>query len=298
MEFKSGMLGCCVIMLMLGAAIFGTILLSADTNTYDVTKYRFETEVTGLFPVDNSPEYMDYDLSKNYTGYYTPDTIVNGVKYWGGANFTPSITVNNYSIKYHPDNSNTTTATIDYSTNVDNMTDSIATYTGITWYNHNFDGNFNNASQSKTKSLSSFLTVLNLTGYEVIEVKSDIADGLHNCLFFGTANDFGTGRPGQQSQINAACYVENSYYTSYSNDPMYHIACHSCKIDNITQTATFYYDDSTMNASYVRAVPLDDAVVSFTTINAQITFDVVEYDINQIDYMDISKGVTITGVTE
>lgn len=295
MRFDNGMIGFLIVVLAVGGAIFGTILLSSEESTYDVTKYRYETEVTGLFPVDTSPEYYDYDLSKNYTGYFINDTVINGVNYWGGADFTPSITVNNYPIKYHPDNSNTTTATIDHSTNVANMTDSIATYTGITWYNHDFDGNFNNAAQSKTKSLSSFLTVLNLTGYDVIEVKSNIADGLHKCLFFGTVNDFGTDRPGQQSQTNAACYVENSYYTSYSNDPMYHIACHSCKIDNITHTATFYYDDSTRNTSFVRAVPLDDAVVSFTTINAQITFNVLEYDINQIDYMDISKGVTVTG---
>ena len=295
MRFDNGMIGFLIVVLAVGGAIFGTILLSSEESTYDVTKYRYETEVTGLFPVDTSPEYYDYDLSKNYTGYFINDTVINGVNYWGGANFTPSITVNNYPIKYHPDNSNTTTATIDHSTNVGNMTDSIATFTGITWYNHDFDGNFNGAAQPKTKSLSSFLTVLNLTGYDVIEVKSNIADGVHNCLFFGTVNDFGTDRPGQQSQIYAACYVENSYYTSYSNDPMYHIACHSCKIDNITHTATFYYDDSTRNTSYVRSVPIDDAVVSFTTINAQITFNVLEYDINQIDYMDISKGVTVTG---
>ena len=49
-------------------------------------------------------------------------------------------------------------------------------------------------------------------------------------------------------------------------------------------------------------MPINDAVVSFSTVGLSspyngITISVSEYDVNQIDYMDISKGVTVTGVT-
>ena len=303
MRFDNGMIGFLIVVLAVGGAIFGTILLSSEESTYDVTKYRYETEVTGLFPVDTSPEYYDYDLSKNYTGYFTDSTVINGVNYWGGATFTQSTTVNNYPIRYHPDNNNTTTAVINL-TNVGNMTNSSLSdsYTGISWYNNDYGGTYSITSQSYTKTLSSVLTELNLTGYDVIELKTDISDGMYETVFFGTVGDFGNDRPGHQSQIKAACYVEYSHYQTYPQGDIYNIACHSCKVDNVTHTATFYYNDTTNNTAYVRAVPINDAVVSFSTVglyspNNGITISVSEYDVNQIDYMDISKGVTVTGVT-
>ena len=120
MKFESGMVGCLIVVLAIGGSIFGTILLSADESTYEVTKYDFKTEVTGLFDTDTSPEFFDYDLAKNYTGYYTQESTINGVRYWGGATFTPT-GVNNYPVTYEPVRSETSTVTIN-STNVESMT--------------------------------------------------------------------------------------------------------------------------------------------------------------------------------
>ena len=302
MEFKNGMLGCLVIMLMMGCAVFGTILISGDESTYDVTKYRYETEVTGLFPVDSSPEYLDYDLSGNYTGYYTPDTIVGNVNYWGGATYDPSNNVNNYPVRYAPSNSVTGTATIT-STNAANMANSslVNGYTGITYYKKTYDGGYSYVTQSYTKTLTSVLSELGLTGYDNIEITSPVLSyPPTNQLFFGTTDDFGNNRPGNQSQIFAACYVEQEYYQSYPQNNIYSIACHSCKIDRITETVKLYYNNTTDNSAFVKTIPLNDALVSFSTINLTpstgITFNTYEYNNSTIAYMNISKGVTVTGV--
>lgn len=310
MEFKSGMLGCCIIMLMLGASIFGTILISADANTYDVTKYRFETEVTGLFPVDNSPEFMDYDLSRNYTGYYITESVINGEKYWGGATFT-STGVNNYPIKYEPEESESSSKTITLEltnsmTNAVNQVSGTQMNTGVTYYKKNYTNTspvFSSAFASYSKTLSSFITTMGLSGYDVIEIKSIYQtnyDAPHQkLLFFGLSSDFHTGAPGQG--IISAEYVEYEYYRTYpQEDNRYTIACHSCKIDVATNTVTYYYNDTVSGSAYVKTVNLNDAVVTFyypvtTGDPTNIPFNYSRYNVNRIDYMDISQGVRVTG---
>lgn len=100
MQFKSGMLGACIVVL----ALFGTILsgffLGVEPATREVTKYDYITDVTGLFDVTQSPEYVEYSPSSNYVGYTPPLTV----------DYSPSSTVNSYRYIV----ANGTTATSSY----------------------------------------------------------------------------------------------------------------------------------------------------------------------------------------
>lgn len=311
MKFESGMAGFLIVVLAIGGSIFGTILMSAEETTYDVTKYKFETEITGLFDSDTSPEFFEYDLSRNYTGYYTNESVINGVRYWGGATFTPT-GVNNYPIKYEPEESESSSKTITLEltnsmTNAVNQVSGTQMNTGVTYYNKEYTTTspvFTSAFASYSKTLSSFIATMGLSGYDVIEIKSiyqtDYSYPYQKLLFFGLSNDFHTGAPGQG--IIGAEYVEYEYYQTYpQDDSRYTIACHSCRIDVATSTVTYYYNDSVSGGAYVKTVNLNDAVVTFfypmTTENQNIPFNYSRYNVGRIDYMDISQGVTVTGVT-
>lgn len=315
MEFKSGMLGCCIIVLMLGASVFGTILLSTDTNTHDVTKYKFETEITGLFPVDNSPEFMDYDLARNYTGYYTINSVINGVKYWDGATFTPT-GVNNYPIRYEPTNSETITKTINLTNNASMENADVPLNpqnSQFDYYNKQYSvptrpsmGTF-----AYSKTLTSVIDALGLGGYDVIEIIGDVPSlntPNEKLLFFGTADQF--NHPvDNSSTMREAYYVEYGFYSTYPQDEGYNVACHSCRIDMATRMVNYYYNDVVSSSTFQRSVRLDDAVLSYSMVGLSdvydngvlvqtggITFTVKQYDVAVIDYMNINEGVTVTGV--
>lgn len=297
MEFKNGMLGCLVVLLMMGGAIFGTTLLSANETTETVTKYRFETDITGLFPVDSTPEYYEYDLSRNYTGYYTSETQINGVNYYGGATFTRT-GVNNYSVKMAPDEIITSDETItpQIDSNLDNFSSS--TYTGINYYDATYGNIYSFTTQSYTRTLESLVRELVLDDYDVIEIRTDddISDKYH-WSFFGSKDQF------SNTTIPNVNYVNKTYFDSYPSDSGYYVACHSVKIDMATQTASYYYDDTISGNSYVSQGTLSDAVISYSTIPfydtpTGIPLSITAYDTSVVQYMDISQGVMVTGVTE
>ncbi len=95
---KGGMFGACIISVVLFVAIVGTVALDVQQETETVTKYKYITDTTGLFDYDKSPQYIDYDLVKNYTGYYTQDSQ----PYWGGVDYETEETVNRYVLNLTP----------------------------------------------------------------------------------------------------------------------------------------------------------------------------------------------------
>lgn len=308
MRFESGMIGCLIVVLAIGGAVFGNVLLSADTHTETVTKYDFKTEVTGLFDTDTSPQFFDYDISKNYTGYYTVDSIVNGIYYWGGAEYTPS-SVNNYPITEMPVSNEMMQEriTLAISESMDNTDPPGAgnRYTGVTYYDKPYGEHFTSSSQTYSKTLTSFIREYNLNGYDVIEITplaSDYAeyDSTYenaNMLFFGTTADYNTTGQSYPKMY----YVEYDQYNTYPQDADFKIACHSCKIDTVSQKVSFYYGDRVGSSTYVYTVSLSNAVITFKTYplyspDNGIEFKVTQYDVIDQKYMDTSQGVKITGV--
>lgn len=105
MKFKSGMLGVCVVVLAMLGTVLGGFILGIDSNTREVTRYDYVTDVTGLFDISEAPEYVAYNPSSNLVGYtantvnYVPSSTVNSYRYVAqeGTVTTSSYTINNSS---------------------------------------------------------------------------------------------------------------------------------------------------------------------------------------------------------
>lgn len=70
-DFKNGMLGVVVVAVAIGAALFASYFAGIESVEHDVVKYNELADVTGLFDTETSPQYVEYDPSSNYTGYYS-----------------------------------------------------------------------------------------------------------------------------------------------------------------------------------------------------------------------------------
>jgi len=98
MSFKNGYLGVLVLIIALVATICGSWVLSMDVTEKETTQYNYLTELTGLFSTEQAPQYIEYNPSTNYTGYYKdPET-----QYFDGANYTPAEQRNQYRLKLAP----------------------------------------------------------------------------------------------------------------------------------------------------------------------------------------------------
>lgn len=86
MRFKSGMLGVCIVVIALLGTVASGFLLNVEKDQREVTKFDYITDVTGLFDIQDTPEYVDYNPNANYVG-YTPSSAID---------FTPTSKVNNY----------------------------------------------------------------------------------------------------------------------------------------------------------------------------------------------------------
>lgn len=302
MKFESGMLGFLIIVLAVGGAIAGTIMLSAEEQTQEVTKYNLVADVTGLFDTDESPQYFDYDLSKNYTGYYTIDTVIDGVNYWGGADFTPT-GVNNYPIKYEPRVSDSDTVNLtDYNSELV-MSDPPGSGTqdsdcGISYYGRNYGAPGPNTGYiyCRYATIESVIEALDLDGYEMVTFKSPTTT-FQNGIFFGNTSqiiDF------NNLGAKTVRYVQKDVYESYANLNDYYMACYSCTVNVTTGQVDFFFSNTALNDSYVYSASMSDCFIAYMTIvDPSNENDIVSYtafDVENIDYMDITRGVTVTGV--
>lgn len=114
MEFKQGMLGVVIVSLALVGALFGNYLAGVEASQYEVTKYSYLADVSGLFDYDQSPQYITYDPSSNYTGYYSEESYSAAMdKYYfaeDDVSYTPNtdgrdppnIRPNNYKLPLAP----------------------------------------------------------------------------------------------------------------------------------------------------------------------------------------------------
>lgn len=102
MQFRNGMLGVAVIAVALAAALLGSWVMSMDVNEIEVTKYNALADVTPLFGSEPAPEYIEYNPTSNYTGYYTSDTVVGETTYFGGVDYKSSDKANNFKLNLKP----------------------------------------------------------------------------------------------------------------------------------------------------------------------------------------------------
>lgn len=315
MRFESGMAGFLIVVLAVSGAIFGTIILNSSETTQEVTKYDFKTEVTGLFPVDTSPEFYDYDLARNYTGYFTLETQINGVNYFGGATFRET-GVNNYPVRSAPSDSTTSTITITGLSQSNppsdkRMTTLVYGQSGIAVDSAGTMGNLvvNWSQETKSSTLQSLIQANDLDDYDKITITPTSSSAADRILFAST-DDFVLTDGGANSYYWRD-YVEYDSREIYTQSRWAGItmptlvACLSCTIDTVTQTANFYYSETPSTQTFVKAVGLDKAVILYDSTNTQTavvglsdTVDMEGLDYPDVQYMDISQGVKVTGVTE
>lgn len=91
-RYGLGMAGCMIVVVALLGSILAGFCLDVSKQTRPVTDYDYVTDVTGLFTIDQSPDYIQYAPSTNYTGY----TDITSMQY------SISATPNNYRIVLDP----------------------------------------------------------------------------------------------------------------------------------------------------------------------------------------------------
>ena len=283
----------------IGGGIAGTFLLSGEETSYEVTRYNLLADATGLFDTDESPQYFDYDLSKNYTGYYTGNTVINGVPYWGGATYNQT-GVNNYPVWSIPSNDTSGTFQLGvYSSSFtnsdppDNHTMVLSYYYQQTVPDHSTSG-----FAGSSVTVQSVITALGLDTYDIITLSSQEDSNPANfskMVFFGSTDDY------YGTYDNYVNYVAYQYYNNYPSDGNYSIVSFSCKVNLITNTVDLFYGKGATQNTYVRSIDLDKATVIYADwghydSHQNEIIDVTANSNPTVTYMDISRGVTVTGV--
>lgn len=99
---RSGKMGVVVIMIAIVATLGVSWVMSMDVTETDVTKYRPLADISGEFQTGQTPQFVEYNPSTNYTGYYTDNSIINETRYFDGVEFTPSERANNFRVQERP----------------------------------------------------------------------------------------------------------------------------------------------------------------------------------------------------
>lgn len=88
------MAGVCVTVLAIMGMILCGYALSVQESERITTGYEYVTDISGLFDYSQDPQYVPYNPSANWTGFYTSDSDVTD-----GINYTTSSAANNYPIR-------------------------------------------------------------------------------------------------------------------------------------------------------------------------------------------------------
>ena len=99
---KAGKVGILVIMISLAGMLGIGWFMSMDVVMTEKTVYNELTDITPLFGSEQAPEFTDYTPSTNYTGYYTDDSTIDGVKYFAGVDYDTSARANIYRLNLAP----------------------------------------------------------------------------------------------------------------------------------------------------------------------------------------------------
>lgn len=113
MELRDGMLGVVIIAVALSVALFGSYLAGVTSYETEVINYKWLADVSGEFDYDQSPQYIDFDPSSNYTGYYSTESkkpYEEGYYFAEGqVDYTPytdtygNVIANNYKLDLAPE---------------------------------------------------------------------------------------------------------------------------------------------------------------------------------------------------
>lgn len=93
MRFDNGMLGLCISVLAIIGMVMSGFFLSVQESERVVTGYDYITDVSGLFEYSQDPQYVPYNPSENWSGFYTSDPGITA-----GISYTAQQVANSYPI--------------------------------------------------------------------------------------------------------------------------------------------------------------------------------------------------------
>lgn len=309
---KAGKVGVLVLMVSLMGMLGVSWVMSMDVVMTEKTTYTEVTEITPLFGSQQMPQYTDYSPSTNYTGYWTDATVLNGTKYFGGVDYTPSPRANNYSIWELGD--------VGLDTTID-----LADYTGtypftdpdtriIYAYVDPLTG-FNQAHSNTSAtiySLSSYITALNLdSDINNVAITStvdidpdDIVHGAQadvDWILFSVTSQWR-----YQSSVNTMAVGTPEWFTKNNIQPGYYnelngmtytLPAISATYDKTTNLVTLFADKDCQER--LGSYDLSDVVISFggsgsgnVYFNMGDTADILAITLDR-NYLDPSKGVEL-----
>lgn len=313
-DFRNGMLGVVVVAVAIGAALFASYFAGIESVEHDVVKYNELADVTGLFDTETSPQYVDYDPSSNYTGYYSEESYSDiDNKYYFAEDqvyFTPNQDaqgnprVNNYRIDLKPTFGETRTVDIDTITDshgdplpVTEKTYRLTYIAGEGIENAYWRGHATLLSEIvDNMTYSDETTQLNFTtngvdwegDHSSARINLDTILVVPSSWLTYEANGLVWG-----AIVNPSIDPSTISITGGANSPV-----QSMTVDLITKTAKLYYADDYSN--YINTFPLDNILVFYgddpysqlhTRLNlGDFTFQEI---VTHRQYLDPNHGVSL-----
>ena len=291
---------------MVFCAIVATVALDVQEETVEVTTYEYVTTTTSLFDYDQSPQYIEYDLAKNYTGYYTADSQ----PYWDGtgqkgSGYYTTSTVNRYILNLAPGDASSTTENM--------VSDSLAKeyeHTNIHFYGpdgidshsamdmgnpvENFAINLGNIL------LSDFITQYSLTDYNKITL-TPVDDAISHRLLFISTDDLFYDSPWYFQAYTYADTIDEYDQFAYGGvvrdttvGPL------SCVYNLTTGIVSVYSSPTPTPSTFIRDIPVAKLLIvyggesapAYTTFGSSIHIEAET--LPATEYLDITKGVIIS----
>lgn len=300
---KGGVFGGLVVALVISASIGATYLMNVETHQETAIEYDYITNISSLFDYDKNPQYYEYDLSKNYTGYYTALTD----PYWGGVEYTQSTRINNYRLNLEPES--TTTITTDLSTDY-----GAGVYTngqvmvfgddGVVITAGNNPNNIykweNNSTGVSSVLLSTLMTDQSLTD-DIVTFIQTTSDVENRVLITSTDNII---HEGSWDVGGFVSYDKKNDWTEWYYGGSWHpmaVATWSAVYDKLTEQVDLYYSLDASEGTFYASIPLSKCVVIFGGTNASAYYPlgtdlVITSEVRPpVQYLDINKGVRVIG---
>lgn len=237
-DFRNGMLGVVIVALALGGAIFGAYFAGIESVEHEVVKYNELADVTGLFDTDKSPQYIDFDPSTNYVGYYSEESYSEEMgKYYFAEDQVGYIPnqkedgtpiVNNYKIDLEPEIYDIRTVDIDDLRTAEDQPLPVTDRTYIVRY------------VATTVSDSTYwrghATVLSdvISNMTYSEGTKQIRYTTRDVDWEGDYSQAGSGR----MNLDTVLIIPQSWFRSYGSDPVYQVGIVNPAIDPSTISIT------------------------------------------------------------
>lgn len=311
MKMQGAKWGVVVIMLALVGAVIGSYVMSMDVIEKEVTKYNPLADMTGEFDREQTPEYVEYNPSTNYTGYYTDASIIGGIRYFDGVDYQRSQAGNNFRLNMPPTASDSGSVTL---TGINTISGYSASFYDVDPSSP--DGFSYKNIGAKKSALSDILTEIGTQDWDIIKIVSnenlnDVVntagqDSSFRWIVFTSAGDWVTNNTnGHFLYLGSEDAVQNcdiSYLQPYLTGKVTVRAPYlAASVDLTTRAVSLFYDKEMTQVGAI--ISIEDVIVLYDAwpnasgnikqIDLLDTVDYSRYVNAAPTYMDPSAGVEL-----